>query len=221
MDSRFKNMDFLIRRWVVKRQKQAPDFLAEGCEPPGTAPASKRRMFRFKLRPFHLAFALAPLLAGCSTVSDLVVTNVPDGHKGRPKIVVSLHQQKATLFKGKNVVAESRISTGREGHNTPVGTFSVRRKDEDHRSSVYGNYIDATGRVVAANVDVRTAKRPPHTRFEGASMPYFVEFAPGYGLHAGYLPGYPASHGCVRMPYWKARQFFNTAKEGTPVIIRG
>lgn len=51
-------------------------------------------------------------------------------------------------------------------------------------------------------------------------MPYFVEFTPSYGLHAGYLPGYPASHGCVRMPFWKARQFYNAAKLGTPVVIK-
>ncbi len=174
----------------------------------------------FLSKKLTLLLALAPLLAGCSTVSDLVVTNLPDNHKGRPKIVVNLRQQKATLFKGKSVVAESRISTGREGHGTPVGAFNVRRKDADHRSSVYGDYVDAQGRTVAGNVDVRTAKRPPHTHFVGASMPFFLEFSPGYGLHAGYLPGFPASHGCVRMPYWKARQFYNAAKVGTPVVIK-
>jgi lipoprotein-anchoring transpeptidase ErfK/SrfK len=171
------------------------------------------------LRP-ALFLAILSALTGCSTVSDLVVTNIPDTHQGKAKIVVNLRAQKATLYKGKAEIAESRISTGREGHDTPIGTFHVLRKDETHRSSIYGDYIDSSHRVIVANVDVRKTTRPPHTHFIGASMPYFVEFSPAYGLHAGYLPGYPASHGCVRMPFWKARQFFNVAKEGTPVIIK-
>jgi lipoprotein-anchoring transpeptidase ErfK/SrfK len=51
-------------------------------------------------------------------------------------------------------------------------------------------------------------------------MPYFVEFSPGYGMHQGYLPGVPASHGCIRMPYWKARQFYDAAHLGTVVMIK-
>jgi lipoprotein-anchoring transpeptidase ErfK/SrfK len=51
-------------------------------------------------------------------------------------------------------------------------------------------------------------------------MPYFLEFSPGYGLHQGYLPGVPASHGCIRMPYWKARQFYKAANIGTPVVVK-
>lgn len=174
------------------------------------------------IRPFSLVLLCSALslLAGCGTVSDLVTTNIPHGQHGRTKIVVNLRQQKASLYKGKVAVAESRISTGREGHSTPTGRFSVSRKDADHRSSVYGNYVDDWNRVVVANVDVRKTSKPPHTHFVGASMPYFIEFMPGYGLHAGYLPGYPASHGCVRMPFWKARQFYNEAKIDTPVIIK-
>ena len=171
------------------------------------------------LRPV-LFLGFLSILTGCSTVSDLVVTNIPDTHQGKAKIVVNLRTQTATLYKGKAKVAESRISTGREGHDTPTGRFHVLRKDEAHRSSLYGDYVDRDQRVVVANVDVRKTERPRHTHFVGASMPYFVEFTPGYGLHAGYLPGYPASHGCVRMPFWKARQFFNGAKENTPVIIQ-
>ena len=61
---------------------------------------------------------------------------------------------------------------------------------------------------------------PEHTKFVGASMPYYMEFRPAYGLHAGYLPGVPASHGCIRMPYWKARQFYQTVRLGTPVTVK-
>jgi lipoprotein-anchoring transpeptidase ErfK/SrfK len=167
-----------------------------------------------------LFVASLSVLTGCSTVSDLVTTHIPDGRHGRTRIVVDLRKQKALLYKGKAEVAESRISTGREGHNTPTGRFDVIRKDADHRSSIYGDYVNEGGRVVIANVDVRKTARPAHTHFVGASMPYFVEFMPGYGFHAGYLPGYPASHGCVRMPFWKARQFYNAAKLDTPIVIK-
>jgi lipoprotein-anchoring transpeptidase ErfK/SrfK len=159
-------------------------------------------------------------LSGCSTVSDLVVSNIPDMHTGRPSILVELREQHAYLYKGGDEVASSRISTGREGHNTPIGRFRVIRKDQDHRSSIYGYYADEDDHPVEDNIDIRKDKMPPGCHFVGASMPYFLEFAPGFGLHAGYLPGFPASHGCVRMPYWKARQFYNTADVGTPIVIR-
>jgi len=159
-------------------------------------------------------------LSGCDTMTDLVTSNIPDRHAGRASILIEMRAQEAYLYKGGVEVATSRISTGREGYNTPVGRFRVIRKDQDHRSSVYGYYADASDHPVKENVDVRKAKKPPGSHFVGASMPYFLEFAPGYGLHAGYLPGFPASHGCARMPYWKARQFYNTARVGTPVVVK-
>jgi lipoprotein-anchoring transpeptidase ErfK/SrfK len=164
----------------------------------------------------------APLVAlsGCSTVSEMVTSNLPERHSGRPSIVVSLREQEAYLYRGKNRTASSRISSGREGYRTPTGRFQVIRKDEDHRSSLYGDYVDASGRIVKANVDVRRDRNPPHSHFVGAPMPYFLEFSPGYGLHQGYLPGEPASHGCIRMPYWKARQYYQAAHIGTVVVIK-
>ena len=160
------------------------------------------------------------ILSGCSTVTDMVTSNIPEGHSGRPSIVVSLRAQEAYLYRAGNKTASSRISSGREGYRTPVGRFQVIRKDEDHRSSVYGDYVDDSGHVVKANVDSRRDSKPPHSHFVGAPMPYFIEFSPGYGLHQGYLPGEPASHGCIRMPYWKARQFYNAAHLGTLVVIK-
>jgi len=160
------------------------------------------------------------ILSGCSTVTDMVTSNIPEGHSGRPSIVVSLRAQEAYLYRAGQRTASSRISSGREGYRTPVGRFQVIRKDEDHRSSVYGDYVDDSGRVVKANVDSRRNGKPPHSHFVGAPMPYFIEFSPGYGLHQGYLPGVAASHGCIRMPYWKARQFYNAAHLGTVVVIK-
>ena len=167
-----------------------------------------------------LLVAGALALSACTSVTEMVTANMPQRHSGRPSIVVNLGEQQAYLYRGRFLTASSRISSGREGHRTPLGQFSVIRKDEDHRSSLYGSYVDDSGRVVRPNVDVRKDPKPPHSTFLGASMPYFLEFSPGYGLHQGYLPGVPASHGCIRMPYWKARQFFNTAHVGTPVVVK-
>ena len=174
-------------------------------------------MTRFTF-PLLLGFSFA--LSACSTVTDLVTTNIPSRQSGRSSVMIKLREQKAYLFRGKSEVAESRISSGREGYRTPTGSFRVIRKDEDHRSSLYGDYVDGNGGVVKANVDVRKHRKPRGSRFLGASMPFFVEFSPSYGLHAGYLPGAPASHGCIRMPYWKARQFYRAMRLGTRVTVR-
>jgi lipoprotein-anchoring transpeptidase ErfK/SrfK len=169
---------------------------------------------------FSALAASVMILSGCSTVTDMLTSNLPEGHSGRRSIVVSLRAQEAYLYRGDYRTASSRISSGREGYRTPVGRFQVIRKDENHRSSLYGDYVDDSGRVVKANVDIRRDSKPPHSHFVGTPMPYFLEFSPGYGLHQGYLPGVPASHGCIRMPYWKARQFYNAARVGTPVVIK-
>lgn len=168
---------------------------------------------------FSLLLA-AGAFSSCSTVSDMVTSHLPERHDGRASIEVDLSEQRAYLKRGGHITASSRISSGREGHRTPTGRFTVIRKDIDHRSSLYGDYVDNAGRVVRANVDVRKVPKPRGSHYVGAPMPFFVEFSPSYGLHAGYLPGVPASHGCIRMPYWKARQFYNAAHVGTPVVVK-
>ena len=175
------------------------------------------------MKPLSLICTLGALLltlSSCNTMTEMVTSNLPERHSGRPTIVVSLRSQEAYIYRAGYLTASSRISSGREGYRTPIGHFRVIRKDEAHRSSVYGDYVDDSGRVVKANVDSRRDSKPPHAHFLGAPMPYFLEFSPGYGLHQGYLPGEPASHGCIRMPYWKARQFYSIAHIGTPVIVK-
>lgn len=172
------------------------------------------------LSRISLFLVVALSLSSCSTVSDMVVSHVPKRTSGRASIVVDLSEQHAYLRHGGLVTASSRISSGREGHRTPVGRFRVIRKDEDHRSSLYGDYVDENDRVVRANVDVRKHRKPRGARYVGAPMPFYVEFSPSYGLHAGYLPGEPASHGCIRMPFWKARQFSRAVRIGTPVVVK-
>jgi lipoprotein-anchoring transpeptidase ErfK/SrfK len=173
-----------------------------------------------RLLQFCAMCAVSIIFGGCTTMTDMVTSNLPESHSGKASIVVSLREQEAYLYRAGHKTASSRISSGREGYRTPVGRFQVIRKDENHHSSVYGDYVDSSGRVVKANVDSRRDAKPPRSHFVGSPMPYFLEFSPGYGLHQGYLPGVPASHGCIRMPYWKARQFYNAAHLGTVVVIK-
>lgn len=166
-----------------------------------------------------LGLVLAPLLfANCAQIPELGALSDKGGTRHR-RIIVSLSEQKAYLYHQGKMVAVSPISSGREGKHTPVGRFSVVEKDADHRSSLYGNYV-RDGRVVKENVDIRKGGRPPGSKFEGVPMPYFLRFTSGYGLHAGRLPGYPASAGCVRLPMRQAKRFYNAVQVGTPVIVQ-
>ena len=142
-----------------------------------------------------------------------------EGASGAPAITVDLGAQKAYFYKGGRLVGETPISSGNAQHPTPVGSFSVIQKDRDHRSNLYGNFVDGSGNTMVQNVDVTTDRAPPGGSFLGARMPYFLRFSGGSGLHAGYLPGFPDSHGCVRLPDEMARLFFENASHGTPVRV--
>jgi hypothetical protein len=142
-----------------------------------------------------------------------------DGASGSPSIKIKLSEQRAYFYKGGQLVGISQLSTGREGRNTPVGKYSVVSKDLHHVSSKYGDYVDSADNVVSPNIDIDKDPKPPGTHYKGASMPFYMQIAPGFGLHAGYLPGYPASHGCIRMPEFMAENFYKSVKPGTPVTI--
>jgi lipoprotein-anchoring transpeptidase ErfK/SrfK len=139
---------------------------------------------------------------------------------GPPSVKIDLENQRAYFYKGGQIVGVSMVSTGREGHNTPSGEFLVTQKDVSHISSLYGDYVGPNGEVVVPNVENEKDPRPPGTVFRGAPMPYFLRIHGGIGMHAGYLPGYPASHGCIRLPKVMATKFFEVAPVGTPVVIR-
>jgi lipoprotein-anchoring transpeptidase ErfK/SrfK len=134
---------------------------------------------------------------------------------GKRRIIIDLEQQRASFYRGDNIVGISPVSTGREGYNTPLGEFRVTEKDPAHVSSTYGDYIDRTGQVVMENVDMTKNLPPRGTVFRGAPMPYFLRIHGAIGMHAGYLPGYPASHGCIRLPKDMAIRFFQDAPIGT------
>jgi hypothetical protein len=111
---------------------------------------------------------------------------------GINRMIVSLEDQRLYVYHDQQLLAWSNVSSGRPGHETPTGAFTVSQKDIDHHSSLYDN----------------------------ASMPFFLRLSDdGLGLHAGFLPGYPASHGCVRLPLGMARALFDRVDPGTPVEI--
>lgn len=142
-----------------------------------------------------------------------------DGVPGRPHIHISLGQQKAYFYKGRYLVGASPICSGSPAFPTPKGNFKVIEKDHDHLSSIYGDYINDYGGIVMTQIDNRKDPRPPGTRFDGAKMHWFMRLVGGIGMHAGYLPGYADSHGCIRLPETMARTFYLHAPMGTPVVI--
>ncbi len=139
---------------------------------------------------------------------------------GSVSIEIDLQEQRAYLLRNRRVILETPISTGRAGHRTPTGKFKITEKDHDHLSSEYGRIVDEQGRTVVADADAEMTL-PPGGRFVPAPMPYFLRFTGGIGMHAGILPGYPASHGCVRLPKEKARAFYEAVEIGTPVTVFG
>jgi len=133
---------------------------------------------------------------------------------------VSLPKQRAYLMIGGEIVADSPISSGRAGHGTPSGHFSVLEKDPDHRSSIYGDFVDRSGRVVRSGISAKADSAPSGTHYVGAPMRWFMRLTgEGVGMHVGILPGYPASHGCIRMSSDGAKLFYDTVKIGTLVDV--
>jgi lipoprotein-anchoring transpeptidase ErfK/SrfK len=107
-------------------------------------------------------------------------------------IAVSIEQQKVRVYDSNGLFAESPVSTGMKGHSTPMGVFSVIQKHKLHHSNIYSN----------------------------APMPYMQRITwSGVAMHAGVLPGYPASHGCIRMPMAFAMKMWNWTRMGARVIV--
>src|SRR4249919_3554217 len=107
-------------------------------------------------------------------------------------LLVNVRTQRAVLYRNGVPIGATTVSTGKEGHETPTGVFTVLQKQIEHYSSKYDN----------------------------APMPYMQRLTwGGVALHAGSLPGYPASHGCVRMPYEFAQLLYGETKTGLTVIV--
>jgi L,D-transpeptidase catalytic domain len=138
---------------------------------------------------------------------------------GNPWIVIVLGEQRAYFFRDQTIVGESKISSGKKKFETPPGEYKVIQKNKNHVSNLYGKILGADGAVVKSDADMSKDKVPEGGSFAGAKMPYFLRFHGGYGLHAGRVPSYPASHGCVRLPTSMAPHFFANAELGTPVSV--
>jgi hypothetical protein len=107
-------------------------------------------------------------------------------------VAVSLEEQRAYVYRNGIEIGVATVSTGKAGHLTPTGVFTVLQKDKDHHSSVYNN----------------------------APMPFTERLTwDGVSLHAGGLPGYPSSHGCIHLPSEFARQLFDISRMGMVVVI--
>lgn len=113
---------------------------------------------------------------------------------GPVAVVVSIPDQLVHVYRNAVRIAVSTCSTGKKGHGTPTGVFTILEKDKHHRSSTYNN-----------------APMPNMNRLTWR----------GIALHAGNLPGYPASHGCIRLPLKFSELLFGLTHVGTPVIIAG
>ena len=125
-------------------------------------------------------------------IVQLLLGKDPRPEVQKLKVTVDLSKQRAILYRDGEPVDSSPISSGRQGYRTPKGAYVVTNKYRDWKSTLY----------------------------EDASMPFFMRLSCGdFGMHAGALPGYPASHGCIRMPYEKAREFFSKVEVGTLVEI--
>ena len=119
----------------------------------------------------------------------------PEIAKAGPVLVyVDLGRQRATIYRNGVRIGVSTISSGKDGYSTPTGVFTILEKDKDHRSRTY----------------------------DDAPMPYQQRLTwKGVALHAGNLPGYPASHGCVRLPMEFAKKLFEITPMGGTVVIAG
>ncbi len=136
------------------------------------------------------------------------------------EIVVSLSRQRALVMKGDQVALDTPISTGKRGHATPKGNYKVLAKSRMHRSNLYGAIYDVEGNLVTGAASTRVDGVPEGGRYVGTAMPYWMRLTDtGIGLHSGYVPSYPASHGCVRVPKKVQPVIYEKSKVGTPVRI--
>ncbi len=142
-----------------------------------------------------------------------------DETKPITKLVIKLGEQKVYGFQDTVLVMDSDICTGREAYATKAGNYSVIQKDKDHKSNLFGSFVNAKGGIV--NSSAEAGQEPPAgLHYVPASMPHYLRLThEGLGLHAGILPGYPASHGCVRLPSFIAEKLFTTVPLNTPVEI--
>ena len=142
------------------------------------------------------------------------------------KFIVDLDGQRVYFYVDNKLTAAASIASGRKYYRTETGDFTAGQKDLNHRSSSYGNFVSRGGGTIMSDVKNGFDPTPAGARFEGSLMKYFLRFhynggPTAMGFHRGVLPGYPASHGCVRLPEKLASWFFSKVPLGTPILVRG
>ena len=161
------------------------------------------------MRPLLLAASLSLLLTapaiaqGAKTSSpiDMDVAELKPGQfiwngdsvpEGPMTVIVHLPTQRAYVYRNGIRIGVTTVSSGKKGHKTPTGIFTILQKNKDHKSNLYNN----------------------------APMPYMQRLTwDGIALHAGNLPGYPASHGCIRMPMEFSKMLFEASAMGMTVVV--
>jgi len=163
-------------------------------------------------KPAELIRKQDPLKINQSVLKQVTAENA--------RVVVSIPKQRAYLMVGDQIALDGPISSGKRSHSSPTGHMHVLEKDPNHHSSLYGDFVDASGRVVRAGVSARVDSAPSGTHFAGAPMRWFLRLTEdGVGMHVGILPGYPTSHGCIRESSDGAKLFYDHVKGGTPVDV--
>jgi hypothetical protein len=149
------------------------------------------------LRIAPVIFASLTIFIAASDLADAAMGRNEQPAISRPvgqpiMAIVSLHSQRVTVYDDKGAIMQAPVSSGQKGRETPAGIFSILQKDADHYSNLY----------------------------DDAYMPHMQRLTwSGIALHGGNLPGYPASHGCIRMPYDFAEGLFGATKLGLRVIV--
>ncbi|MGC5795956.1 L,D-transpeptidase family protein [Sphingomonas sp. NFX23] len=138
------------------------------------------------------AIAAMPIEQAATELSPNQFVWKDNGSSEPVSIVVSLMEQRAFVYRGSTMIAATTISSGKDGKDTPVGTYPILQKNAVHRSSLY----------------------------DDASMPFMQRLTwDGIAIHAGRNPGFPASHGCIRVPLGFAKQLFGVTTLGTTVTV--
>jgi len=164
---------------------------------------------------FATAFVVLPLLSGC--VAPLGTNPNPPAYKphnpANVRVKVSLSKQQVYVLEGDRPLLIAATCVGLPGSKrTPCGNFTAFNKTARKRSGSYGFYSSG-GQITAAEAGHGSGT------YIGHPMPYWVEFAPSYGFHEGYVWPVPRTHGCLRLHKNVAAKFFALVKEGTPINI--
>ena len=136
------------------------------------------------------------------------------------RVEILLAEQRGRLFIHDQIAMDFPVCSGRVGgHETPRGRFRITEKKREHRSTLYGNWVNANDDVVQTDA-TPGKKAPAGTHFRGALMPYWMRFNGAIGMHVGSVYRSGASHGCVRIPPEACSILFDKLAVGSLVIVK-